>query len=108
MNRTQFRVTFATWTHDSREAGEPVDSGIVVESGTLSDVMPHLTCGSGDWRNAPIAQADCSEGRPRWIDFDDYRDDYVSGERENRALHIPDGITDASAVRIARLFGARP
>ena len=102
MNRKQFRVTFATWTPESCE---PVDSGVVVESGTLSDAMPHLTGGSCDWRNA---QADCSEGRPRWIDFDDYRDDYVSGERENRALHIPDGITDASAVRIARLFGARP
>ena len=54
-------------------------------------------------------EADCSpfslEYPPRWFTHHNYDENYRTGAVESRSLHLPDNITAASALRIARLLG---
>lgn len=99
--RKDFSVTYEIVTDESASEGEAADSGFVGEGLTLREALAECR-GYGD----SAIECDSSHGRPRWINFYSSPDMY-SGEFENRALHIPDSVSDSSAVRIARYLGAR-
>ena len=105
--RLDFRVTFERFTPESIANGDAEERGYIVEAGTLRDCIPAIAYGFSSPRNVAHGAADCSHGRPRWLDFGDYAEDITTGEQWSRALHIPEGITDASAERVARLLGVR-
>jgi hypothetical protein len=105
--RLAFRVTFERFTPASVADGDAAERGFIV-SGTLRDCVPEVCHGftRPDW--CGHAQPDSTRGRVRWLDWCDYSEDIRTGETETRALHIPPGITDASAARIVRLFRVSP
>lgn len=103
MNRHGFAVTFETFTPESVEQGDAAARGFVLERGTLRDCVPLVCHGFSrpDW--CGYAEPDSTQGRPRCLTWADYETD-ADGTQHSRALHIPAGITDASARRVARLF----
>ena len=95
----KFSVTFETITHESAEAGEAETRGFIVQDVPLREALDHMTIGL-------YVEANCSPViDPRWFTFYGYSEDYVTGAIENRSLHLPDGLTESSKQRIAKLIG---
>lgn len=97
--RARFSVTYETVTDESAEHGDAAARGYVLESCTLREAIDELGCGH--------VEADCYpvtlHTAPRW--FTCYHGiDYRTGNDESRALHVPDTITAASRLRLARLL----
>lgn len=103
----RFSVTFERWTPDDIDAGETDSRGFVVQDASLRDALAE--CGDRpEWARATGAD-EWPVRSPRWFTFDGWndgtRESIEDGIRENRALHIPDGVTPSSRRRIARLLG---
>ena len=97
---TRFSVTFETITPESAEDGEAEDRGFVVEAVSLREAVEALE-GLGCH-----VEADCYPvTAPRWFTAYSTREDYGTGETENRSLHLPESITESTRIRIARLLG---
>lgn len=105
--RQRFAVTFERYTPESVEHGDAAARGFIVAAGTLRDCVPEVAHGFARPDYAGHAEPDSTRGRVRFLSFHDYREDVATGETEARALHVPDGLTAASAARVARLFGVR-
>ena len=53
-----------------------------------------------------VVEADCWPiSKPRWFTNSEYGENYRTGEVEHRSLHVPESVTNASRLRIARLLG---
>ena len=104
-SRLAFAVTFETYTEESITAGDAEERGFILDAGTLRDCVPHVCHGFSRPYWCGHAEPDSTHGRPRWLTWHDYKsvNDGDSTD-ETRALHIPPGVTDASARRVARLF----
>ena len=100
--RHLFAVTFETVTPESAEAGDVEACGYVVEAGTLSDCADVLR-----WPGAAVSSDAWPMVRPRWLTWPGDVSPTDCSER-TLSLHIPDGITAASARRVARLAGMVP
>lgn len=97
-----FSVTFETTTYESVKTGDFESSGYVSESCSLREAMD--LCGFP----SAACEADCYPvNAPRWFTNYEYGENYRTGERESRSLHIPDNATRASRNRIARLLGLK-
>ena len=92
-----FNVTYEIITPESAENGDVEEQGFVVENVTFREALDAF----GSWGHV---EADCCPVRsPTW--FTGYGDvDCMTGGTENRSLHLPDSLTNASRMRIARLL----
>lgn len=97
--RHLFAVTFETVTPESAEAGDVAERGYIVEAGTLRDCADVLR-----WQGAAVSADAWPIVRPRWLTWPGDVSPTDSSER-TLSLHLPAGVTAASARRIARLAG---
>lgn len=98
--RAKFAVTFEIVTPESAEHGDAESRGFVGEALTLREALRELGCGHIEADSYPLTRSTA----PRW--FTRYGEtDYRTGADESRALHIPESITPASRLRLARLIG---
>ena len=89
--KNNFNVTYEIWDESALEAGDTDDRGFLGKGLDLRSAVILLGYGSnGVYLNH------------RWIDTM-YEMDYVTGAREYRSMHFPDGITESSKKRIMRL-----
>src|SRR5262245_41839033 len=107
MAKHGFSVTFERFLphDDGEEICEADESGFVVESVTLREALGEIAM-RPQW-----ARASANEWpivAPRRFTFDKWndctRENIEQGIDENRALHVPDHITDASRRRLARFL----
>lgn len=96
-----FNVTYeimneADFEHD--ECPDPRDSGFAEENVSLREAIAAV----GHYAPEP---SDSRVSHARWFTNDEYGHCYRTGDRESRSLHLPEHITPASRVRIARLLG---
>jgi hypothetical protein len=107
-----FSVTFERYfPHDEHEDVCDADErGFVIENVSLRDAMQvGLEYSRPEWSGA--CEADSYPARNvRRLTFHRWnyctRENIEQGIDENRSLHFPDHITEASRQRICRLFGA--
>lgn len=98
-----FRVTYSIFTPDSIEAGEAAENGFISEGCSLREAI-RLVGGCAFWADVCSATI---ENPPRWFTNAEYSEDFRTGLSEHRSLHLPDHISPHSAMRIARLLGAK-
>jgi hypothetical protein len=108
-----FAVTFERYLphDDGEDICEPDEIGFVIENVSLRDAM-RLGLEYSRPEHAGTCEADCYPVcGVRWLSFSDWNrgthENLVDGVSEARALHIPDGVSEASRMRICRLFGVR-
>ena len=103
-----FNVTYEIVTQESAEHGDFEEWGFIAEG---VDLRRAVEC-VHETRTNRVDGVECIEcdsspcDAPRWITVLNGME-YETGAQENRALHIPQGVTASSARRIARLVGAR-
>jgi hypothetical protein len=101
----KFAVTYEIVTEESAEDGEAEDSGFVGENMRLREAIDCVTStDSCHCSQSGIEPSDSRVESMRWVTVYNGMD-YISGEVENRSLHIPDTVTASSRRRIARLMG---
>lgn len=94
----KFNVTYEIWTPEDCEIGDTDDRGFVVEGVSLREAVREI----GHY----ALEADCYPvSSPRWFTNFEYDEDFKTGARESRSLHLPNHLTEASRMRIARLLG---
>lgn len=106
----RFAVTFERWTEEAIERGATDDRGFVIQDVSLGDA---IRLGLEYSRPEFAGFCEPSDSRlehMRWLSFTEWnsgtRDQLHTGICEERALHIPDHVTAASRIRIAKLLGA--
>ncbi len=104
----RFNVTYEIYTQESAEQGDADERGFVGEGLRLRDAFEQVnqtrTCEVGGVTD--IEADEWPVRASRWITIINGME-YRTGAQESRSLHIPDGVTPASRVRIARLMGVR-
>jgi len=94
----KFDVTYEIVTHESAAEGEAEERGFVAEGVSLREAYKLVGCYA--------LEADCWPVHgPRWFTNFEYDEDFRTGARESRSLHLPNHLTEASRMRIARLLG---
>jgi hypothetical protein len=99
-----FHITYETYSDDSIEAGDADQRGFTARDVlSLRDALD--IC---DWSGATRPEADSAPisvaNPPRWFSADGVG--YVNGYAIHRSLHLVN-VTPSSAMRIARIIGAR-
>lgn len=99
--RNTWNVTYEIVTPESAEDGDAAEHGFLIEDASFRDAIDAWSHGGAytEADSCPISLA----YPPRWFTVQDdpsYRD----GSQESRSLHIPDHVTPASRVRLARVF----
>ena len=105
----KFNVTFDRVTQESAAQGDYAESGYIGQDLTLRHALQTIRDnGAGGYCEAdscPIS----AESPPRWFTF--YGEMDSAGDTVIYSLHLPRGISGASAMRIARLvecYGVQP
>ena len=104
----KFSVTYEIVTQESAEHGDAEERGYICEDSDLRSALTELH----ETRTSRVDGVECIDcdsyptTAPRWITVTNGME-YETGAQESRSLHLPAGITPASARRIARLVGAR-
>ena len=97
-------ITYERVTYESAEDGEADASGYLHEGLTFRDAMDALR-----WQRGCHIEADSSPVSlthpPRWFTIYEAEHDMATGDVMHYALHIPEHITPASRLRVARLLG---
>ena len=95
-NTNSYSVTYDIVTPESAENGDVAEAGYVAEDVSLRDAIDAVG-------------GVCYEhnGGYEWFTNCEYNLNYGTGAQGSRSLHLPDGITGASRVRIGRLLGVR-
>lgn len=96
-----FSITYETITPESAEDGEAADMGFVYEDLGFREAFQRIDY-AGGYSNCEASEYPVRS--PRWLTFYSIEEDFSTGEVTNWSLHIPDHVTPASRVRIARLF----
>jgi hypothetical protein len=104
--QNQWNVTYELITPESAEHGEAAERGFELENASLRDAIGAATGSSYH------AEADCypvnSNCVPTWFTFYQHEagtaHEFETGELTNRSLHIPESVTVASRLRIAKLL----
>ena len=109
MQKKYWSVTFAIVTEESAEHGDYAESGYACKNVTLREAIAELYDFSPF--TDPIDYIECNcypvsvDHPPKWVSV--YAGPNLhNGDREHRSIHVPDHITPASRVRLARLLGA--
>lgn len=104
----KFSVYYAIFTDASVEVGEAAERGLIDDALDLREAIKEVrrtrtnlvggieSVSTDSW---PVKAV-------RWITVSN-SEEYETGARESRTLHLPDTITPASSRRIARLLGVR-
>ena len=104
----KFAVTYEITTPESAEHGDAEERGYVCEDSDLRSALRDLH----ETRTSRVDGVECIDcdsyptTAPRWITVCNGME-FLTGANESRSLHLPAGITPASARRVARLAGAR-
>lgn len=103
----RFNVTFELITEESAEVGEAEETGFIAHDVGLREGLDLVRQTETNQCEQTGIEANESPIRaPRWITV--YNSpDRKDGITENRSLHIPEHVTDASRRRICRLFGLK-
>jgi hypothetical protein len=95
---TTFDVTYDIVTHESAEHGDTAERGFVAQGISLREAIREI--------GGCAYEADCWPVRgPRYFINHEFNEDFATGARETRYLHLPNHLTEASRLRIARLLG---
>ena len=103
----KYKPVFSVTYNIVSNEGDFNESGFVAENVRLRDAIgelfdTHTThCGGVE----SIEPSDSDIGSARWFTVNNSME-YLTGEHESRALHLPGSITRASRIRLARLIGA--
>ena len=98
-------VTFTTVTPESAEEGDFDETGHVLEEGSFREAL------AAWWEDARGCHVEADTmptnpcNPPRWFTACAGEPDYVTGAEREVSLHIPDDVTPASRLRLARLVG---
>lgn len=98
MSRARFSITYEIVTPESAEEGDAAERGFIAERVTLRDAHDALRF-EGD-----ACDASDYPGPARWYTFAPSVD-VRTGAETSKALHLHPPISNASALRVARLFG---
>lgn len=96
----KFNVTYEIVTPESAAEGDAEERGFISEDVSLREAVRDLGGTAYEANEWPVTS-------PRWFTNSEYNEDYKTGGRESRSLHIPETVTTASRLRIARLLGVR-
>ena len=102
-----FRVTYTIVSNEGDFEGEFNEHGFIAEDVGLRDAIGELFdtrtahCGGVE----SIEPSDSDIGSARWFTVNNSME-YLTGEHESRALHLPGSITRASRIRLARIIRA--
>lgn len=105
---TLFDVTYEIVTPESAENGDTEENGFIAERVSLREAIS-LVNGT---RTCHVDGVTCIEAdehpvrSPSWITVVNGME-FLTGAQESRSLHMPDNLTPASRLRIARLLGVR-
>jgi hypothetical protein len=104
---THFTVTYEIVTEDSAENGEAVACGALADKLSLRDALSYVNAtDSCHCSQSSVEASDSRVCEARW--FTVYNSaNYLSGNYENRSLHVPAAVTASSRLRIARILGVR-
>jgi hypothetical protein len=101
-----FNITYEIVSPESAERGDAEERGFHLKRLFFSEAMAEIR--SLGLRGA-YCEADSSpisiDCPPRWFSFPEAKTDYSRLAVTSYALHIPDHITAASRMRLARLLG---
>lgn len=97
-----FTVTYEIVTEESAREGDAAERGYLGQDMTFREALKLFN----DERDWTYVESDIlpmsAQQPPSW--FTDYGETaFASGEQRSVSLHLPDGITGSSAMRIARL-----
>ena len=104
----RFNVTYELWDETAEIAGDPDDIGYVSKDVSLRDAIADVirtfscTCPGVEC----VEASDSLLPRARWFTVTNGRD-WRDGTQEVRVIRIPDHVTGASRVRIARILGIK-
>jgi len=99
---TKFSVTYEIITEASAEHGDCADCGYLAGNLSLRDALS-MVCATESAHCSQSSIEPNDSDSPDWITVYNSAN-YISGNYENRSLHIPRHVTRASRRRIARLF----
>lgn len=104
----RFNVTYEITTPESAENGDSEETGFIVQDVGLREAIEAVqgTRTSGVDGVECIEANDSDIGAARWITVSNGME-FETGATESRSIHIPDNVTRASRIRIARILGAR-
>lgn len=102
-----WHVSYEIITPDSAKEGDVEERGMITEGAgvSLREAL-QIATGHTHLRNSATGANESPLRAPRWFDFD-YSENYQTGAHEYRALHVPDNITPASRLRLARYLGVQ-
>lgn len=104
-----FNVTYEIVTPESAEHGDCEDCGFVAEGLGLREAIETVCATESSQCEQSAIECDSSpvsaQFPPRWITVYNGAA-WDTGRAESRSLHLPDGVTGSSTIRIARLIGA--
>lgn len=115
----RFRLTYSITTEASAEHGESAFAGFVTRNGEFPEKCHYIPKNPATWTlreaveflqdhdsGASPWHADSSGGiPPRWFSvYGNYGDEWAPDALEV-SLHIPESISDASRLRLARVLG---
>jgi hypothetical protein len=103
-----FTVTYSIVTEESAADGDYADCGLIGEGLSLRDAVAlvNQTRTSQVGGVASIESDEWPMRSPRSVIVTN-GNEYLTGDCEERSLHMPDALSDASRRRIARLLGVR-
>jgi len=107
-NLRRFLVTYEILPQESAKQGSVAGSG-VVESGLALREALEVVRGTRTSHCDGVVAVESDDSRlhiARW--FTVYNGmEYMTGAQESRSLHVPESVTGASRIRIARLMGVK-
>ena len=99
-----FNVTYSIVSQESAEHGEACETGLISEGVGLREAIDGVTgTRTSHVTSVHAVEFDGSHPPFRWITVTNGIE-YLTGDTEERTLHMPEGITEASARRIMRLI----
>ncbi len=101
-----FSVSYSIVSNESDFEGDFNEAGFVAEDIGLRDAIGELfdTCTTHCGGVESIEPSDSDVGSARWFTVNNSME-YLTGECESRSLHVPDSISRASRIRLARILG---
>lgn len=101
---SKFSITYEIVTPESAEQGEAANQGFHLEDLRFRDAYEELRSLGAVGCHCEADSYPLRWSPPRWFSFVDVSENYATGEVTSYALHIPENITSASRMRIARLL----